>query len=170
MVRKLAFIIGIIFAPVANADGVGKIDNSQIMLGDGTQIPHDVLKQCSGIMLFTLEDTAPMMLPNEETGVFTKKLDAYHEKHQLTFKMSDYFSQASEKTFIADGMDFENANYQMGMAKWHYAQQYRDAYLNVLETTGHPWGDDSPFRVTYQADMDICIKLYNMHKPKGPTQ
>lgn len=158
------------FAPVANADRVSQIDNLQIEIGDETQIQHDVLKQCGGIMLFTLEDAAPRMLPNEEMGAFTNKLDAYHEKHQLTFKMSDYFSQASEKMFIAGGMDFENANYQMGMAKWHYAQQYRDAYLNVLETTGHPWGDDSPFRVTYQADMDICIKLYNMHKPKGPTQ
>ena len=121
-------------------------------------------------MLFTLEDAAPTMMPNEEMGAFTKKLDAYHQKHQLTFKMSDYFSQASEKMFIADGMDFEHANYQMGISKWYFAQQYRDAYLDVLETTGQPWGDDSPFRIAYQADMDKCTKLYNMQKPKGPTQ
>ncbi len=168
--RKLVLMIGVFAAPAANADALGQIDHLQIEFDDETQIPHDVLKQCGGIMLFTLEDAAPTMMPNEEMGVFTKKLDAFHEKHQLTSKMSDYFSQTSEKMFIADGIDVENANYQMGMSKWYFAQQYRDAYLDVLETTGQPWGDDSPFRIAYQADMDKCTKLYNMQKPKGPTQ
>ena len=121
-------------------------------------------------MLFTLEDAAPVMLPNEEMGTFTKKLDVYHEKHQLTFKISDYFSQASEKMFIAEGIDLENANYQMGLSKWHYAQQYRTAYLDVLETTGHPWAADSTFQTTYQAHMDICTKIYNMQKSKEQAQ
>lgn len=105
-----------------------------------------------------------MMMPNEEMSAFTTKLDAYHKKHQLTFEMSDYFSQASEKIFIANGQPPELANYQMSMSKFSAAQQYRDAYLGVLETTGHPWANDSPFRITYQAHMDVCAKIYTICK------
>jgi len=170
----------VFFAPAVNADALRQIDDMQMAVIQDAQIPHDVINQCNGVLFFTLEEDNPKLLnmPTANGIVNTynpepemkAQLQAYREKHAQTFKMRQFFVQASEKAFVAKGMHPEHANYQMGMSSLFYSQQYRAAYLDVMEKTGHLWNDASPFNAIYQAHMDICAEIYKTGPPREQTK
>lgn len=160
----------IIFPFAVSSDSNPTITDLLSQLDNGPAT-HEVFSQCSGLLVFKLMQDDPKLnsLPpkNGITGspIYPPKiqaeLEAYKQKHKITFEMRAYFTTKIEAHYTESGLDFEHANYQQGMHSMIYSQQYRSAYLDVLEATGQPWANDSPFRAIYQAHMTVCKGLYD---------